>query len=140
MNSSLRTKPKKLKTDIPLSHETNIPISLPSFEFEKSIFSIHPIERFRSMKAQCQQPTEITYFSYNGERKLFLNSNQTLKLFHPPNLKVLAECDLNDGFPEKFITKDNKPEGIDALLKSISDVNRRAVEDGKREWKPKVCT
>ncbi|TPX63726.1 hypothetical protein SpCBS45565_g06387 [Spizellomyces sp. 'palustris'] len=100
-------------------------------------FPLHPLDRFQTRCAQYQQPTEVGYFSYNEKREMTLQSDAELKWYYEPDLKA---CDLSDGFPDRYITRDPVPERLDALLKCLQNVNKLAEESGKMAVAPNFCT
>ncbi|KAJ3115765.1 decapping endonuclease targeting mRNA, partial [Nowakowskiella sp. JEL0407] len=102
-------------------------------------FPIHPIQRFQSTKALYQQPSEIAYFSFTSSRELKLDSRETLKYYCPPNLKDVRDCNLNIGYPEKFVKKGGG-EGVEALLKCLKNENEKLAAGGGSLVMPKICT
>ena len=58
------------------------------------------------------KPREIGFFSFDENRKLLLNSNQSISVL---NSSVQLPLDMNSGYPDDYIKRDAKPEGIVAL-------------------------
>ncbi|KAJ2996192.1 Dom-3 Z [Globomyces sp. JEL0801] len=97
-------------------------------ETSNSTFVSFVCPRINDLKypSKYSKPEELTHFSYDKTRELHLNSTKSLNIFNDRPLPI----DLNTGYPNKFIERDPKPEHIDALLKSIEDI----------QTNPQFCT
>ncbi|KAH9247462.1 hypothetical protein BASA81_014945 [Batrachochytrium salamandrivorans] len=74
----------------------------------------------------------------------FIRSRQNCPNAEPRKLAVLSpskqECILSAGYPDKYITRDKKPEHLDALLDCMKDINTRRVGNDQAPIIPNFCT
>lgn len=111
----------------------------PEFPVFVGNFDISPPDRFANKPAPpYQQPTEVSCFSFDGFRNLFLD-DRTLRFFAMPNQSV----PLSRGF-ESYITRDlAAPEHLDSLLLALHTeklLSRAAPTPANRRRMPNFVT
>lgn len=88
-------------------------------------FDYEPLQQFSSVKTNIKRPREITYFSYDEDRKLLPLSETSLKYYCPPMFGAHGETDgnfpinLNEGFESFEKHDDSIDEHLDALLDTL---------------------
>ncbi|KAJ1344877.1 hypothetical protein BSLG_000392 [Batrachochytrium salamandrivorans] len=102
------------------------------------ILSSIPMPNINSPYRQStySMPKEIGCFSYGVDRIAQMQSRESLRYYHPPNKNV----SLSAGYPDKYITRDKKPEHLDALLDCMKDINTRRVGNDQAPIIPNFCT
>ncbi|KAI9007370.1 RAI1 like PD-XK nuclease-domain-containing protein [Gaertneriomyces semiglobifer] len=100
-------------------------------------FPVYPLEKWHTRCAPYQQPKELGYFSYDEHRGMHWMSDKELNWYYEPDL---ADCDLNDGFPHRYITRAPVAERLDALLSSLQKINRKAEAELMPTVTPRFCT
>ncbi|QIW98338.1 hypothetical protein AMS68_003856 [Peltaster fructicola] len=88
-------------------------------------FRYLPLSRYESGKTTIRRPREITYFSYDDQRKLLPLSEASLKYYCPPFFGAHGEQDhnyphhLSEGFQSFQKHDDTIDEHLDALLDTL---------------------
>ncbi|KAJ3282294.1 Dom-3 Z [Borealophlyctis nickersoniae] len=122
------SQPTSSSSQLPPSNAPQIPIAF---------FGLDTPETYRPKHAKYQQPTEIGYFCYDGQRNLKLMDDSELNYYYPPDVK---NCNLSEGYPDRFVTRDPTPERLDALLKCLQHLNQDKAKRGREPYVPKFCT
>ncbi|KAH9265810.1 hypothetical protein BASA83_010942 [Batrachochytrium salamandrivorans] len=94
------------------------------------ILSSIPMPNINSPYRQStySMPKEIGCFSYGVDRIAQMQSRESLNV------------SLSAGYPDKYITRDKKPEHLDALLDCMKDINTRRVGNDQAPIIPNFCT
>ncbi|KAJ5718693.1 decapping endonuclease targeting mRNA [Penicillium malachiteum] len=82
-------------------------------------FDIEPVNRFGGSNTAIRRPKEVTCFSYDDKRQFSLGDS-SMQYYYPPNLPA----DLNLGFDTFQKLNDTPDEHLDALLDSITALER----------------
>lgn len=87
-------------------------------------FNIQPLARFDGASTSIRRPRELTYFSYDDNRKLFPQSERSLQYYYPPFIASPSESgrappDLSRGFETFKRHDDSIDEHLDSLLETI---------------------
>ena len=93
-------------------------------------FSIQPIKRFTGTSLAIKRPREIACFSYDDNREFHLDES-SLRYYYPPRLDLENSRwlpDLSSGFESFRPLNETKDEHLDALLKTIVDLEQRTGE------------
>lgn len=89
-------------------------------------FTIQPLARFAGASTSIRRPRELTYFSYDDNRKLHPLSDLSLQYYYPPFIDCPSESgqgqptvDLSRGFETFKKHDDTVDEHLDSLLETI---------------------
>lgn len=94
------------------------------------VFPVRHISAYEKTSSYSE-PKEIGCFSYDSNRKFHLQDRSKLFFFCRPKIP----SDLNTGFPDKFIQRDDLvPERLDALLYCLKGLNDQSQEKYKFDF------
>lgn len=89
-------------------------------------FNIQPLARFAGASTSIRRPRELTYFSYDENRKLYPQSESSLQYYYPPFIDSPSDSghakpiiDLSRGFETFRKHDDSIDEHLDSLLETI---------------------
>lgn len=89
-------------------------------------FNIQPVADFAGASTSIRRPRELTYFSYDDNRKLYPQSDLSLQYYYPPFIDSPSESgqgnpviDLSRGFDSFKKHDDSVDEHLDSLLDTI---------------------
>ena len=87
-------------------------------------FDIQPLARFAGASTSIRRPRELTYFSYDDDRKLYPQSERSLQYYYPPFINSPSETgrappNLSSGFETFKRHDDTIDEHLDSLLETI---------------------
>jgi RAT1-interacting protein len=119
---------------------------------EMASFNIQPLARFAGASTSIRRPRELTYFSYDDNRKLYPLSDQSLQYYYPPFIDCPSESgqglptiDLSRGFETFKKHDDSVDEHLDSLLETIMAHEQKEGQRTKSDivtWRgimTKVC-
>jgi RAT1-interacting protein len=80
-----------------------------------------PATKDLQRKTPYTQPEEVQHFSFDANRRLKIGSRESLSYFKPKGLPL----DLNQGYPDRYITRDPASEHLDSLLDATKSIVRQ---------------
>lgn len=97
-------------------------------------FRLYPLSQFESGQTSIKRPRELTYFSYDEQKKLHPQSLESLRYYYPPFIEAPGTStpgvSLSSGF-EDWVKADDSIDGhLDALLETVQAHERQLMEDG----------
>jgi RAT1-interacting protein len=103
-------------------------------------FNIQPLARFAGASTSIRRPRELTYFSYDDNRKLYLGSEISLSYYYPPFIDHPSESgqpkphiDLSRGFETFKKHDDSIDEHLDSLLEAIMSYEQKEGQRTKSD-------
>ena len=83
------------------------------------ILTVKPFDNFSSNLINFSQPTELGYFSLDGNR-CYQNNDEQLRFYNPPDKTKEIYFDLRLGYNKSVLKDESKIEGLSNLLTWIS--------------------